>query len=421
MWFSVRSYPRRARDRRCPVSLDVAKILGRPLDLPCGEVLPNRIAKAAMSECLGTPEGDPSARLIRLYETLGAGGAGMLLTGNVMVSSSGIGEPANVVWRSDSPIRAWQDWAAGTQRHGSRGWMQINHAGRQVPRTLNAHPVAPSAVAVAMAGVFARPRALESEEIESILDAFAAAAAFAQGAGFAGVQVHGAHGYLLNQFLSPLSNQRTDRWGGGLENRMRFALEAYRRIRGAVGANFPVAIKLNSADFLRGGFTSEESVVVARTLSEEGIDLLEVSGGTYEKPTMVSAPTAATAEREAHFLQYARLVRPQVGCPVMLTGGLRTPEAMARVIDEGAADVVGLGRPIAVNPNLPREILAGRLERAAGPKPGTGPLAAASETSWHQAQLHLLADGRDTEPDSSRWWAFAKTAWNTALGRGVPA
>lgn len=385
--------------------------LAQPLLLPCGVTLPNRIAKAAMSESLGTPEGQPTPRLVRLYQTLGAGGSGMLLTGNVMVRPDGRGEPGNVIFRPDADIVPWREWAATGPL-----WMQINHAGRQVPRTLNPEPVAPSAVPVAMAGVFARPRPLTDLEIEAILDAFAETAAFARTAGFQGVQIHGAHGYLVSQFLSPLTNLRTDRWGGGLDNRMRFSLEAYRRIRRAVGADFPVSIKLNSADFLRGGFTVEEALVVARTLSEEGIDLLEVSGGTYERPVMVGPAGDSTAEREAHFLEYARRIRPEVRCPVMLTGGLRTPEAMRRVLDEGAADVIGLARAIAIEPDLPRQILEGRTLPSVGRPPGRGPLAAASETSWHQAQLHRIADGLPTAPTSSRWMALARMAWQTIGG-----
>jgi 2,4-dienoyl-CoA reductase-like NADH-dependent reductase (Old Yellow Enzyme family) len=396
--------------------MNAAAVLARPLTLPCGAVLPNRIAKAAMSEGLASASGDPGDRLVRLYATLGVGGAGLLVTGNVMVRPDGVGEPANVIWRPTADLAAWKRWADAAQAAGTPTFVQLNHAGRQVPRTLNAAPVAPSAVPVAIAGAFAKPRALEEDEILAIIHAFGEAAAFSRAAGFAGVQVHAAHGYLASQFLSPLANLRTDRWGGSLDNRMRFLVETCRRIRQAVGAQFPISVKLNSADFLRGGFSIEEASDVARTLGDEGVDLLEVSGGTYERPAMIVAPAGSSPEREAHFLEYARTLRPIVRGPMMLTGGLRTPAAMAAVIEEGAADVVGLARPIALEPELPRQILAGRTEAAPRGRPLPGPLGAVGETAWHQQQLHRIAAGGATDEGASRWGALLRTALGMVTG-----
>jgi 2,4-dienoyl-CoA reductase-like NADH-dependent reductase (Old Yellow Enzyme family) len=229
--------------------------------------------------------------------------------------------------------------------------------------------------------------------------------------GFTGVQLHGAHGYLINQFLSPLSNLRTDRSGGSLETRMRFLIETFRAVRQTCGQAFPVSVKLNSADFLRGGFSEEDAIVVARTLDEEGIDLLEISGGTYEKPAMLQAPRESTTEREAHFLVYAREIRKHVRCPLMLTGGLRTPEVMARIVREGSADVIGLARPIALEPDLPRQILDGRTEPSAcHPRRGAALVSAALDGSFYQLQLARM--GRGLEPE-------ARTSTLRALGRSV--
>jgi 2,4-dienoyl-CoA reductase-like NADH-dependent reductase (Old Yellow Enzyme family) len=390
---------------------DVRSILGAPLALRSGAGLPNRFAKAAMSESLGDAAGDPTEELVRLYERLGRGGAGLVVTGNVMVAPGGKGEPGNVIWREGAPLERWRAWADASQRHGTPTIVQINHAGRQAPRSLVAHPVAPSAVPVSIPGAFGTPRALEDEEIEVILDGFAGTAKTAVEAGFAGVQLHGAHGYLISQFLSPLTNRRTDRWGGSLAHRMRFVLEAQRRVRAAVGERAIVSVKLNSSDFLHGGFTIEESIEVARALAAEGVDLLEVSGGTYERPAMFVAAKASTAAREAHFLEYASRIRAAIPTPVMLTGGLRSAETMARVVAEGHADVIGLGRPIALEPDLPRAILEGRADRSAIAQAPTGMVGAAMDAAWYKQQLQRMGRGLEPEASASRLcaiWSVAK-------------
>ncbi len=375
--------------------------LAAPLRLPAGLVLPNRLAKAALSEGLATPEGTPSPRLVTLFHRFGRGGAGLLITGNVMVTPDGLGEPGNVLSRKDP--QAWRAWAAAAQAEGTPCFVQVNHAGRQVPRSLNAHPAGPSAVPVAIAGMFAMPRALEEAEIVTIVQAFADMAAHTKVSGFAGVQIHGAHGYLVSQFLSPLANLRTDRWGGSLENRMRFALETYRAIRSAVGPTFPVSMKLNASDFRHGGFTVEEAVVVGRTLAQEGLDLLEVSGGTYEQPAMATSP------REVYFLEFARRIRPEVSCPIMLTGGLRSPATMEAVLQEGVADVIGLGRPIAAEPDFPREVLAGRRTPPRVPV-AKGQAGVASDMAFYQQQLVRMSEGKEPDLEASRLWAMAKGA-----------
>ncbi|MBI2897734.1 MAG: NADH:flavin oxidoreductase/NADH oxidase family protein [Deltaproteobacteria bacterium] len=398
-------------------------VLARPLSLRSGLTLPNRIAKAAMSETMATPGGEPSPELEVLYRRLARGGAGLFITGNVMVEPGGAGEPGNVLVRprKGPPLEAFRRWAAAAASGPGVAFVQLNHAGRQSPRSVNGAPVAPSAVPLRLGGMFVAPRALTGEEISALVGHFAGAARLAQEAGFSGVQLHAAHGYLFSQFLSPLTNLRTDAWGGPLENRMRFLVESLRAVRRAVGPRFAVSVKLNSSDFLRGGFGDEEATVVARTLDQEGVELLEISGGTYERPAMFVAPRDSTREREAHFLDYARQIRGAVGCPLMLTGGLRTPRVIEEVLLEGSADVVGLARPIALEPDLPMQILAGRTRASAATPPSgrLAVLAAATEGGWYHEQLHRM--GRGLEPDAKlsrvrTLMSAARTMWRRAEG-----
>jgi len=200
--------------------------------------------------------------------------------------------------------------------------MQINHPGKQIPRFLSREPVAPSAIPLGrgLDKLFATPRELADSEIRDIISRFAFVAGKAQETGFSGVQIHGAHGCLVSQFLSPRHNKRTDEWGGSPENRRRFVLAVYQAIRDTVGPDFPVGIKLNSADFMKDGFSEEESMDVVRALSEAGIDLIEISGGTYEAPAMTGFKAKASNEREAYFLDYADAVRRHTDVPLMVTG-----------------------------------------------------------------------------------------------------
>lgn len=255
--------------------------LDRPLSLAHGLSLPNRIAKAAMSERLADPVGTPTEALVRLYRRWSEGGTGLLITGNVMVDARAIGETGNVILEDDAQLDAFRAWAHAAKSAGARVWMQINHPGRQSPRNLSRRPVAPSAIGLkGMGGAFAKPRALLEEEIFDIIARFARTAALAERAGFDGVQIHGAHGYLLSQFLSPRTNLREDAWGGDAERRRRFPLEVVRAVRAAVSSDFSVGLKLNSADFQRGGFDEDESMAFVEALSDTGVDLLEISGGT---------------------------------------------------------------------------------------------------------------------------------------------
>ena len=255
-----------------------------------------------------------------------------------------------------------------------------------------------------MGGAFATPRALTEPEIRDIIQSFATTAALAEKAGFDGVEIHGAHGYLISQFLSPRTNLRTDGWGGDAERRRRFLLEVIAAVRAAVSPTFAVGLKLNSADFQRGGFTEDESMDVVRAL--EGIDLLEISGGTYEVAAAFGEGKKAesTKRREAFFLDYAEKVRALTAIPLMVTGGFRTKAGMTDAVESGATDMVGLARPLAVEPDLPARLISGEANAATPVQLGTGikKLDALIQGSWHQLQISRMARGLEPDPKLSR-------------------
>jgi 2,4-dienoyl-CoA reductase-like NADH-dependent reductase (Old Yellow Enzyme family) len=384
-----------------------------PLTLPCGLVLPNRIMKAALSEGMADKRKAPDRRLERLYTTWGKGGYGLILTGNVMVDGSQLGEPGNVVIEDERNLDALSRWAKASKDGGVPIWVQLNHPGRQSnPLDLGHTPVAPSAVPVGIPGS-PMPRELTPAEIEDIIERFATSAAVCEAAGFDGVQIHGEHGYLVAQFLSPLSNRREDEWGGDPTRRMRFLIEVVRRIRSRVSPGFAVGLKLNSADFQRGGFTEDESRAVLAALAGEGLDLIEVSGGSYEKPAMMGAAADSTRAREAYFLDYARTVRSIVGdIPLAVTGGFRSRAAMEAAVNTGECDVIGLGRPTVTTPDAADALLRGGAESVTahqiryGMRGVLGKLVELKtldgmlEIGWHADQLHRIGDG--LEPDLNR-------------------
>lgn len=384
-----------------------SEILAQPLTLANGVVIKNRIAKSAMSEALGTTDNRVTGKLPTLYSAWAAGGVGLVITGNVMIDRRALGEPNNVALEDERDLPLLEQWAKQGTANGTQLWMQLNHPGKQSPKLVSKHqPVAPSAIPLApkFKSYFHDPRALSDAEIQDLIWRFANAARIAQKAGFTGVQIHGAHGYLVNQFLSPLHNQRSDQWGGTLENRTRFVLEVLRAIRRETGSGFPVAIKMNSADFQRGGFTEEESMLVAEMLADAGMDLIEISGGTYETPTMTGKDVKdSTKAREAYFLEYAEKVRARIKTPLMVTGGFRSAAGMADAVSSGATDMVGLARPLAVFPGLANDILQERLERCDIKPRNTGIRLvddmAMMELAWYAQQMERIAEGKPTRPD----------------------
>jgi len=368
-----------------------------------------------MSEALGDRRNAPDDRLERLYTAWSEGGYGLLITGNVMVDRRHLGEPGNIVIEDDRDLDALARWSKTVQDAGVPIWVQLNHPGRQSNVLQLGHtPVAPSAVPLDMPGA-ATPRELTPQEIEEIIGRFAAAAAVCETAGFDGVQIHAAHGYLVTQFLSPRTNRRTDEWGGDPERRMRFLLEVVRRIRGRVSPGFAVSVKLNSADFQRGGFTEDESRGVVAALAKEGLDLIEISGGSYESPAMMGSTAASTRAREAYFLDYARSVRELAGnVPLAVTGGFRSRPAMDAAVRAGECDLVGIARPAATTTDaadvilrghataLPSHELRSGMRGLLGKVTDLKALDGLLTLSWHTDQLHRLGAGLRPDLDRGR-------------------
>ena len=326
-----------------------------------------------MTEGLAGRHGVPGEELCRLYEIWSNGGAGMLLSGNIMIDRHHLERPGNVVIDRPPDLemrQALKRWASSATRKGNHFWAQISHAGRQTQKMVNAKPKAPSAVKLALpGGQFGEPVELNCGEIEDIISRFGICAAAVKEAGFTGVQVHAAHGYLLSQFLSPRSNRRTDEFGGALANRARPLLAIIEEIRSTVGPDYPISVKLNSADFQKGGFAFEDSLQVAKWLEAASVDLIEISGGTYEQPKLLGIDgmeeeenqniPASTLMREAYFVDFAVAMRKELKIPLMVTGGFRQSIAMKQAIESGGADVIGLGRPMCVMTDAPNQLLNG--------------------------------------------------------------
>jgi len=263
---------------------------------------------------------------------------------------------------------------------------------------------------------FNTSRALTDSEIHDISTKFAFSAKLAKQSSFAGVQIHGAHGYLVSQFLSSRHNQRDDKWGGSLENRLRFVIELYRAIRKEVGESFPVGIKLNSADFMKGGFSEEESSQVVQALSREGIDLIEISGGTCESPSMMGSKNKSEPvklKREAYFLDYMVKVRELASTPLVVTGGFRTATAMNDALQTSATDFVGIARTIAVDPDFPNKLMADPAHGMPLDVPTTGKLAldrmAMVGLVWYEHKMWRITAGKDADPKLSALGVVVKT------------
>lgn len=383
-----------------------------PLTLRSGAVLDNRIAKAAMEENLAGEGQLPDGRLVELYRRWSTGGASLLITGNVMVHAEALTGPAGVVLDEEAPLEPFAAWARAGKTGGSAIWMQINHPGRQVEADMPGVVWGPSAVGLDLgrqSSRFGAPTAMTAEEIDATVRRFAVTAARAEQAGFDGVEVHAAHGYLLSQFLSPLANRRTDAWGGPLENRARLLLDVVRAIRQAVSASFAVAVKLNSADFQRGGFDADDARRVIAWLEPLGVDLVELSGGSYESPAMTGRPADdRTRAREAYFLDLATDLVATSPVPLMLTGGITRRATAERALASGVA-VVGIGTALAITPDLPRRWRDAR-EADTAMRPVTWsnkPLASAASMAQVRRQVRRLARGAAPRPGVHPAYALA--------------
>jgi len=393
-------------------------MIEQPLTLPCGHSLANRICKSAMTEGLANAHDQPTVRHQRLYTRWAKGGAALLFTGNIMIDRRYLERSGNVVVEDAGALPALRDWAKIVHEGGSQLWAQISHPGRQCPRLVNTTPLAPSAVQLDILGNFGKPRAVNEADIADIIQRFATTAGLIKEAGLDGVQIHAAHGYLLSQFLSARTNLRTDQWGGSLANRARLLLAVVAAVRERVGPTYPIAVKLNSSDFVKGGFTLEESLQVVAWLNDSSIDLLEISGGTYEQAEFFKERPEAeirdsTRAREAIFLTYAKSIKEVARMPVMVTGGFRTLAGMEAALTSNQTDMIGIARPFCVDPDFPKKMLAGQLELLPvnedhlklgrgywGPNSSSSYLRGLNDYAhigWYYHQIEQMAAGLDPE------------------------
>ncbi len=379
-------------------------MLNTPLTLPCGAVLLNRLAKAAMTERLSHHDGHANQSIFDLYQKWIDTEAGLLITGNVMIDRRHLESAGNVIVTDESGLPQLKQWAA-MARPGRHLWVQISHSGRQTSRFVNLRPKAPSAVQLKRLGLFGRPKAMSEEDIQAVIRGFVRTAEVVKKAGFTGIQIHSAHGYLLSQFLSPRTNKRTDQWGGTLENRSRLLRTIVKECRQALGASFPISVKLNSADFQRGGFEEEESLEVIQMLESEGIDLLEISGGTYEKLAffLMNEKKESTRKREAYFLDFADKVRQQSALPLMITGGVRTYDFCEEVLRNEEVDVIGMARPFITNYEDIPDFLTGKKDRLDNLVIRTGikSIEDSAEGGFYARQIFRMAKGKPIKTDYS--------------------
>ncbi|MBT8389643.1 MAG: NADH:flavin oxidoreductase/NADH oxidase family protein [Altererythrobacter sp.] len=376
-----------------------------PLTLPNGSTLPNRICKAAMEENMAVQPGQyPGEKLFALYRQWAKGGAGMLLSGNVMVDPSALTGPGGVVLQKGTDLAPFKEWAEIGQSYGGQFWLQISHPGRQLYKSLGETAVSPSGVELNLgkfSSLFAPVRRLASDEIEAIITRFADTAEMAEEAGFDGVQIHGAHGYLISQFLSPLTNKREDEWGGSLENRARFLLRIVEAVRQRVKLSFGVGLKLNSADFQRGGFEFEDACQVVEWLNGHGLDFVELSGGSYESPAMQGNPQeGSTGERETYFIDFARDIAKVADMPIMVTGGITKKEVAEAALAKDEAgfgvQLLGIARALASDPALPKHWREGTNADASLPQAGfkDATLNGLATMALTKQQLEKMAKGR---------------------------
>ncbi|MGR3714000.1 MAG: NADH:flavin oxidoreductase/NADH oxidase family protein [Shimia sp.] len=325
--------------------MDAQKGVFDPLTLPCGVVLKNRIAKSAMSDSLGDGKGHPTQVQIQLYRRWAQGGLAVSIIGEVQGSPNFAEKPGNLVLNKDADLSQFRDLARKGGENSSQIWLQLGHGGA-LSYAPTSKPKGPSALDLPNLSCAEMPLS----EVQDVPAEVARTATLAAEAGFGGVQIHAAHGFLLSQFLSPLFNKRTDDYGGPIENRMRLLIETVVAVRAAMGPSFPIAVKLNSSDQLEGGLVEEDALKVVEALDKTSVDLIDISGGTYF-PGAKSASDAAGGG--PYFLAFAKRARAKTTVPLMLTGGFKTFAQAHAAVAEGIVDIIGLPRALAIEPSLP--------------------------------------------------------------------
>ena len=396
-------------------------LLFTPITLPNGTTIKNRFFKSAMSEGMGTKNFQPKKNIATLYKRWAEGGTGLIITGNIMIDPKGTAEPGNIVFDKNSNMEILKDWAKQGQQHGAKVMVQINHPGKQVPKTIAKETVAPSAVPLGngLNKLFSTPRALTTSEVEELVQKFITSAKVAKEAGFSGVQIHAAHGYLISQFLSPHDNRRTDKYGGSLENRMRFLKEIYLGMREELGKDFTIGIKINSTDFKEDGLTEEDSLKTIIELANLGLDFVEISGGTYERPAMMGATSKST--NQVFFAEYSKKLKQKIKIPVVVTGGIRSINAMNTLLNDNTTDFIGIARPLTIDPNIPNKIKQGTYTIVETTRVSTGVkkldkiFGSLLGIVYYQVLMQNIAKGKEPKATKNAWPSLIQAVYSQGL------
>lgn len=396
-------------------------LLFTPITLPNGTTIKNRFFKSAMSEGMGTRDFQPKKNIATLYKRWAEGGTGLIITGNIMVDPKGTAEPGNIVFDKNSNMEILKEWAKQGQQHGAKVMVQLNHPGKQAPKTVSKQTVAPSAVPLGngLNKLFSTPRALTTSEVEELVQKFVTSAKVAKEAGFSGVQIHAAHGYLISQFLSPHDNRRTDKYGGSLENRMRFLKEIYLGMREELGKDFTIGIKINSTDFKEDGLTEEDSLKTIIELANLGLDFVEISGGTYERPAMMGATSRST--NQVFFAEYSKKLKQKIEIPVVVTGGIRSINAMNTLLNDNTTDFIGIARPLTIDPNIPNKIKQGTYTIVETTRVSTGVkkldriFGSLLGIVYYQVLMQNIAKGKEPKATKNAWPSLIQAVYNQGL------
>ena len=396
-------------------------LLFTPITLPNGTTIKNRFFKSAMSEGMGTRDFQPKKNIATLYKRWAEGGTGLIITGNIMVDPKGTAELGNIVFDKNSNMEILKNWAKQGQQHGAKVMVQLNHPGKQVPKTIAKETVAPSAVPLGngLNKLFSTPRALTTSEIEELVKKFVTSAKITKEAGFSGIQIHAAHGYLISQFLSPHDNRRTDKYGGSLENRMRFLKEIYLGMREELGKDFTIGIKINSTDFKEDGLTEEDSLKTIIELANLGLDFVEISGGTYERPAMMGATSKST--NQVFFAEYSKKLKQKIEIPVVVTGGIRSINAMNTLLNDNTTDFIGIARPLTIDPNIPNKIKQGTYTIVETTRVSTGIkkldkiFGSLLGIVYYQVLMQNIAKGKEPKATKNAWPSLIQAVYNQGL------
>ena len=396
-------------------------LLFTPITLPNETTIKNRFFKSAMSEGMGTRDFQPKKNIATLYKRWAEGGTGLIITGNIMVDPKGTAEPGNIVFDKNSNMEILKNWAKQGQQHGAKVMVQLNHPGKQAPKTVSKQTVAPSAVPLGngLNKLFSTPRALTTSEVEELVQKFVTSAKVAKEAGFSGVQIHAAHGYLISQFLSPHDNRRTDKYGGSLENRMRFLKEIYLGMREELGKDFTIGIKINSTDFKEDGLTEEDSLKTIIELANLGLDFVEISGGTYERPAMMGATSKST--NQVFFAEYSKKLKQKIEIPVVVTGGIRSINAMNTLLNDNTTDFIGIARPLTIDPNIPNKIKQGTYTIVETTRVSTGVkkldkiFGSLLGIVYYQVLMQNIAKGKEPKATKNAWPSLIQAVYNQGL------